>query len=153
MAVKHGVDGDGSEIESRTLAVDRKSGFCESTSIFYSKREPMALPPNQFLDVTSFIASQPHRGKTVFVDAVTGRRLSFPELWLGVERVAGCLYALGVRKGNVVIILSPNSILFPIVSLSVMSLGAIITTANPINTSDEISKQIGDSRPVLAFTT
>ncbi|CAL9215674.1 unnamed protein product [Arabidopsis halleri] len=151
MAVKHG--GDGSEIGSRILTIDRKSGFCESTSIFYSKREPMALPPNQFLDVTSFMSSQPHRGKTVFVDAVTGRRLSFPELWLGVERVAACLYALGVRKGNVVIILSPNSILFPIVSLSVMSLGAIITTTNPINTSDEISKQIGDSRPVLAFTT
>ncbi|KAL1193187.1 4-coumarate--CoA ligase-like 2 [Cardamine amara subsp. amara] len=148
MADNHGGDG-----ESKTLAFDRKSGFCESTSIFYSKREPMALPPNQFLDVTSFISSQPHRGKTAFVDAVTGRRLSFSELWLGVKRVADCLYALGVRKGNVIIILSPNSILFPIVSLSVMSLGAIITTANPINTSDEISKQIADSLPVLAFTT
>lgn len=151
MAVRHG--GDGDEIGSRTLALDQKSGFCKSTSIFYSKREPMALPPNQFLDVTSFISSQPHRGKTIFVDAVTGRRLSFSELWLGVERVAACLYALGVRKGNVVLILSPNSILFPVVSLSVMSLGAIITTVNPINTSGEIATQIGDSRPVLAFTT
>lgn len=151
MAVRHG--GDGDEIGSRTLALDQKSGFCKSTSIFYSKREPMALPPNQFLDVTFFISSQPHRGKTIFVDAVTGRRLSFSELWLGVERVAACLYALGVRKGNVVLILSPNSILFPVVSLSVMSLGAIITTVNPINTSGEIATQIGDSRPVLAFTT
>ncbi|CDY31472.1 BnaC05g15810D [Brassica napus] len=135
------------------MTIDRKSGFCDSTSIFHSKREPMSLPPNQHLDVTSFISSQPHRGKTAFVDAVTGRRLGFSELWLGVERVASCLYALGVRKGNVVIIISPNSILFPIVSLSVMSLGAVITTANPINTPGEISNQIEDSRPVLAFTT
>ncbi|XP_010477284.1 PREDICTED: 4-coumarate--CoA ligase-like 2 isoform X2 [Camelina sativa] len=148
MATKHGGD-----IGSRTLILDRKSGFCDSTSTFYSKREPMAFPPNQFLDVTTFISSQPHSGKTVFVDAVTGRRLSFSDLWLGVERVAGSLYALGVRKGDVVIILSPNSILFPIVTLSVMSLGAIITTANPINTPGEISKQIDNSRPVLAFTT
>ncbi|CAH2036721.1 unnamed protein product [Thlaspi arvense] len=145
--------GDGGEIGSRTLALDRKSGFCQSTSTFYSKRDPMALPPNRFLDVTTFISSQPHRGKTAFVDAVTGRRLGFSEFWLGVERVAACLYGLGVRKGNVVIILSPNSILFPIASLSVMSLGAVITTANPINTSGEIANQIGDSRPVLAFTT
>ncbi|KAG2330037.1 hypothetical protein Bca52824_001217 [Brassica carinata] len=68
--------------------------------------------------------------------------------------VPSCLvYTLGVRKVNVVIILSPNSILFPIVSLSVMSLGTVISTTNPINTPVEISNQIGDSRPVLAFTT
>ncbi|KAJ4916259.1 4-coumarate--CoA ligase-like 2 [Raphanus sativus] len=135
------------------MTIDRKSGFCDSTSVFHSKREPMSLPPNQHLDVTTFISSQPHRGETAFVDAVTGRRLGFSELWLGVERVASRLHALGVRKGDVVIILSPNSILFPVVSLSVMSLGAVITTANPINTPGEISNQIEDSRPVLAFTT
>lgn len=33
-----------------------------------------------------------------------------------------------------------------------MSLGGIITTTNPLNTSSEISKQIKDSKPVLAFT-
>ncbi|KAF8112402.1 hypothetical protein N665_0064s0035 [Sinapis alba] len=136
------------------MALDRKSGFCESNSIFYSKRDPLILPPpNQSLDVTTFISSQPHRGITAFVDSVTGRRLGFSDLWLGVKRVAACLYSLGVRKGNVVIILSPNSILYPVVSLSVMSLGAVITTANPISTSGEISKQIDDSLPVLAFTT
>ncbi|CAN8312715.1 unnamed protein product [Cochlearia groenlandica] len=151
MAVSHG--GNGEDTESKTLSIDRKSGFCESTSIFYSKREPISLPPNQFLDVTTFISSQPHNGKTAFVDAVTGRCLSFSEFWLSVERVAASLYSLGVRKGDIVIILSPNSIFFPVVSLSVMSLGAVITTANPISTSGEISAQIGDSLPVLAFTT
>ncbi|KAJ0247741.1 4-coumarate--CoA ligase-like 2 [Hirschfeldia incana] len=136
------------------MALDRKSGFCESNSIFYSKRDPMILPPpNQYLDVTTFISSQPHRGTTAFVDAVTGRRLGFSELWLGVKRVAARLYSLGVRKGDVVVILSPNSILYPVVSLAVMSLGAVITTANPISTSGEISKQLEDSLPVLAFTT
>ncbi|KAJ0257464.1 4-coumarate--CoA ligase-like 2 [Hirschfeldia incana] len=135
------------------MTIDRKSGFCGSTSVFHSKRDPTSLPPNQHLDVTTYISSQPHRGETAFVDAVTGRRLAFSELWLGVERVASCLHTLGVRKGDVVIILSPNSILFPVVSLSVMSLGAVITTANPISTPGEISNQINDSRPVLAFTT
>lgn len=33
-----------------------------------------------------------------------------------------------------------------------MSLGAIITTTNPLNTTQEIGKQIADSKPVLAFT-
>nr|DAD22373.1 TPA_asm: hypothetical protein HUJ06_023836 [Nelumbo nucifera] len=34
-----------------------------------------------------------------------------------------------------------------------MSPGAIITTTNPFNTTQEIRKQITDSKPVLAFTT
>lgn len=34
-----------------------------------------------------------------------------------------------------------------------MSLGALITTANPLNTNSELAKQLSDSNPVLAFTT
>ncbi|KAI5421138.1 4-coumarate--CoA ligase-like 5, variant 2, partial [Lathyrus oleraceus] len=59
---------------------------------------------------------------------------------------------MGIKKGDVILILSPNSIYFPVVCLSVMSLGAIITTTNPLNTTSEIAKQIADSKPVLAFT-
>ena len=33
-----------------------------------------------------------------------------------------------------------------------MSLGAVITTTNPLNTAREIGKQVADSKPVLAFT-
>ncbi|KAL0656872.1 hypothetical protein Bca4012_077456 [Brassica carinata] len=34
-----------------------------------------------------------------------------------------------------------------------MSLGAVVTTANTLNTAGEISRQIADSNPTLAFTT
>ncbi|XP_010536451.1 PREDICTED: 4-coumarate--CoA ligase-like 5 [Tarenaya hassleriana] len=134
-------------------SVDPRSGFCKSNSTFYSKRTPIPLPPNPSLDVTTFISSQAHRGKTALIDAATGRNLSFSELWRSVESVASCLSDMGIRKGDVVLLLSPNSILFPVVCLSVMSLGAVITTTNPLNTSGEISKQISDSNPVIAFTT
>ncbi|CAL1355409.1 unnamed protein product [Linum trigynum] len=135
-------------------AVDPRTGFCPSNSVFYSKREPIALPPNPSLDVTTFISSQAHRGTTAFIDYATGRRLSFPELWAAVDSVATCLSVdMGVRKGHVVLLLSPNSISFPIVCLAVMSLGAVITTANPLNTPREIAKQMKDSRASLAFAT
>ncbi|KAG2319651.1 hypothetical protein Bca52824_012864 [Brassica carinata] len=80
-------------------------------------------------------------------------KLTFAELWRAVESVGDCLSDMGIRKGHVVLLLSPNSILFPVVCLSVMSLGAVITTTNPLNTASEIAKQIKDSNPVLAFTT
>ncbi|CAK9187906.1 unnamed protein product [Ilex paraguariensis] len=134
------------------LMIDPRSGFCRSNSTFYSKRNSIPLPSNESLDVTTFISSRAHHGKTAFIDATTGRRLSFTEVWRAVDSVASCLSDIGIRKGHVVLLLSPNSIFFPIVCLSVMSLGAIITTTNPLNTTREISKQIADSKPVLAFT-
>lgn len=60
---------------------------------------------------------------------------------------------MGIRRGDVVLILSPNSISIPLVCLSVMSLGAVVTTANPLNTASEISRQVADCNPKLAFAT
>ncbi|KAL2318865.1 hypothetical protein Fmac_032741 [Flemingia macrophylla] len=132
--------------------IDARSGFCRSNSIFYSKRKALPLPPNPSLDVTTFISSRAHRRTTAFIDAATGQTLTYGQLWQAVEGVAGSLSSMGIRKGSVVLILSPNSIHFPVVCLAAMSLGAVITTSNPLNTPREIAKQIADSNPRLAFT-
>ncbi|ESQ34746.1 hypothetical protein EUTSA_v10007280mg [Eutrema salsugineum] len=134
--------------------IDSRNGFCNANSTFYSKRNPLPLPANTSLDITTFISSQPHRGTTAFIDAATGHRISFSDLWRAVNRVADCLHHdVGIRRGDVVLILSPNSISIPVVCLAVMSLGAVVTTSNPLNTAGEISRQISDSNPKLAFTT
>ncbi|KAG7543726.1 AMP-dependent synthetase/ligase [Arabidopsis thaliana x Arabidopsis arenosa] len=139
---------------SQRSRIDPRNGFCNANSTFYSKRKPLALPSNDSLDVTTFISSQTHRGKTAFIDAATDHRISFSDLWRAVDRVANCLHHdVGIQRGDVVLVLSPNSISIPIVCLSVMSLGAVVTTANPVNTAGEISRQIADSNPKLAFTT
>ncbi|KFK44164.1 hypothetical protein AALP_AA1G223100 [Arabis alpina] len=143
-----------SERSSLPSLINPRNGFCIANSTFYSKRKPLPLPANSSLDVTTFISSQTHRGTTAFINAATGHRLSFSDLWRAVDRVADGLYQdVGVRRGDVVLILSPNSIFVPVVCFAVMSLGAIVTTANPLNTAGEISRQIADSNPKLAFTT
>lgn len=139
--------------QPQSVRIDPRSGFDKLTSTFHSKRCPIALPPNHSLDVTTFISSCPHRGSNAYIDAASGRHLSFLELWRGVDSLSSALSSMGISKGDVVLLLSPNSILFPVVCLSVMSLGAIITTTNPLNTREEISKQVMDSGPILAFTT
>nr|AGW27194.1 4-coumarate:coenzyme A ligase 4 [Salvia miltiorrhiza] len=132
---------------------DPRSGFCSANSTFYSKRKPIPLPANQSLDVTTFISSRAHHGEVAFIDAASGRSLTFAELWRAVDAVSTSLSSdFGIRKGHVILLLTPNSIYFPIVCLAVMSLGAIITTTNPLNTAREIAKQIADSKPSLAFT-
>ncbi|CAH1453562.1 unnamed protein product [Lactuca virosa] len=57
-----------------------------------------------------------------------------------------------VSKGDVVLIFSPNSILFPVAFLAVTSIGAIATTANPLYTVKELSHQISDSKLKLIIT-
>ncbi|RHN77685.1 putative AMP-dependent synthetase/ligase [Medicago truncatula] len=143
---------NGENRDSRRV-IDPRSGFCSSNSIFYSKRKPLPLPPNHSLDATTFISSRAHHGHIAFIDASTGHQFTYQQLWRSVDSVTSSLSNMGIRKGDVILLLSPNSIYFPVVCLSVMSLGAIITTTNPLNTSGEIAKQIADSKPVLAFTT
>ncbi|KAL8126401.1 hypothetical protein AgCh_013626 [Apium graveolens] len=134
------------------MAVDPRSGFCKTNSTFYSKRKPIALPSTQVIDVTTFISSQSHHGNIALIDATSGHQITFSRLWMAVDSVATALSNLRIRKGDVILLLSPNSIYFPIICLSVMSVGAIITTTNPLNTTSEIAKQIADSKPKLAFT-
>ncbi|MCD7458396.1 4-coumarate--CoA ligase-like 5 [Datura stramonium] len=138
---------------SNGSTADPRTGYSPANSTFYSKRKPISLPANEAIDVTTFISSRAHSGKIAFIDATTGRNLTFSDVWNAVESLATSLSVdMGIRKGHVVLLLSPNSIFFPIVCLAVMSLGAIITTTNPLNTNREIAKQISDSNPVLAFT-
>jgi OPC-8:0 CoA ligase-1 len=119
---------------SSNLVIDQRSGFCNSNSIFYSKRKPTVHPLNHSLEVTTFISSRAHHGKIAFVDASTDNQLTVAELWRALDSVATSLSNMGVKKGHVILLLSPNSIFFPVVCLSVMSLGAVITTTNPLNT-------------------
>ncbi|KAJ8437440.1 hypothetical protein Cgig2_031961 [Carnegiea gigantea] len=138
---------------SPAAVVDPRSGYCATTATFISKRQPVPLPPNTSIDITTFISARPHLNNTAFIDAATGNTLSYSAVWAAVESLSFSLSSMGVKKGHVVLILSPNSIFFPIVCLSVMSLGALITTTNPLNTKHEIAKQVADSKPILAFTT
>nr|XP_019703976.1 4-coumarate--CoA ligase-like 3 [Elaeis guineensis] len=91
------------------LPVDPRSGFCPSNSIFYSKRKPIPLPSDPHLDVTTFLSSRRHSGTTALIDAASGRRVSFPTLWRSVAALASALSSrLSVRKGQVVLLLSPQ---------------------------------------------
>ena len=136
-------------------AGDPRSGYCAATRSFRSKRADVPLPADRDLDVVTFLASRRHAGTVALVDAATGRRVTFAGLWRAVAGAATALAAppLSLRKGQAALILSPNSVHFPVAALAAMSLGAVLTTANPLNTPAEIAKQVADARPVLAFTT
>jgi long-chain acyl-CoA synthetase len=74
-----------------------------------------------------------------------GGTLSYQELDDLVDRFATALYQLGVRKGQRVAVMLPNSPHFLIAFFASMRLGAIVVNINPIYTARELLEQLEDS--------
>lgn len=66
--------------------------------------------------------------------------------------MASGLHKMGISQGDVVLLLLPNSIYYPIVFFGVLYIGAVVTTMNPLSSAAELKKQISDCNACLAFT-
>ncbi|CAN6321429.1 unnamed protein product [Urochloa humidicola] len=87
------------------------------------------------------------------IDSATGQSLTFAAVRSAILTTAVALASrAGVRPGDVVLILAPNCVLYPICFFAVTALGAVATTANPLYTPREIAKQVADARAKLAIT-
>lgn len=81
------------------------------------------------------------------VDAATGRTLTFFDLHSSIRRVSHNLIARhGVKKKDVILIFSPNSVDFMVAFLGIVASGAIATTVNPQYTVAELKKQVGNDK-------
>ncbi|KDP26770.1 hypothetical protein JCGZ_17928 [Jatropha curcas] len=141
-------------------SVDSRSGFCPKTKIFHSLRPEVPLPPlTASISVTQFAFSllhsfPPSPTSPALIDAITRRRISFSEFVLSTKTLSSSLHhSHRLNKGDVVFILSPNSVDIPILCFSLFSLGVIVSTGNPASSKSEILHQIQLSKPVIAFAT
>jgi acyl-CoA synthetase (AMP-forming)/AMP-acid ligase II len=85
--------------------------------------------------------------------AVTGQSYTYRTLAHAVNQAAAGLYGLGVRKGEVVGLVSANSPDFAVAFLALAQIGAVVSTVNPAATPDDIAAQFRDSSAVLVVTT
>jgi len=83
---------------------------------------------------------------------VTGKSYTYAQLADAVNHVAAGLHAHGIRKGDVVGLVSPNLPDFPVVFYAAASIGAICSTVNPIATAEEIGAQFADSEALMIVT-
>ncbi|MFI8518783.1 4-coumarate--CoA ligase family protein [Streptomyces sp. NPDC085481] len=61
------------------------------------------------------------------------------------RRIAAGLAEAGVRKGDVLALHSPNTVLFPVAFYAATRAGASVTTVHPLATPEEFAKQLRDS--------
>ncbi|KAI8573585.1 hypothetical protein RHMOL_Rhmol01G0288700 [Rhododendron molle] len=90
--------------------------------------------------------------KPALIDADTGHTLTFSQFKSTVAKLSHAfLHRLGIKKNDVVLIFSPNSIQFPICFFAIIAIGAIATTVNPAYTVSEIAKQVNDCKPKVTW--
>ncbi|WMV56011.1 hypothetical protein MTR67_049396 [Solanum verrucosum] len=131
-----------------------KSGYGRD-GIYRSLRPPLFYPKDEKLSMVSFLFrnSSSYPEKPAFFDADNGETLSFSQFKSMVSRIShGLIHQMGIKKNDVVLIFTPNSVQFPLSFFGVIAIGAIATTVNPMYTVSELSKQIKDCKPKLIIT-
>ncbi|KAL0393725.1 UNVERIFIED_CONTAM: 4-coumarate--CoA ligase-like 6 [Sesamum latifolium] len=150
------VDEENEEIKesfsSRSSRLSFPCWYSPETGVYQSKYPPVNLPREPFLDVVSFIFSQKHAGVNALIDSSSGFSVSYSQLFTLVKSVASGLHNMGVKQGDVILFLLPNSVCFPIVFLGALSVGAIVTPMNPLSSLSEIKRQVLDSNASLTFS-
>ena len=135
-------------MEESAFDVDPRSGFCRETKTFHSLRPTVQLPPeNAPLSVVAYCHSLRLRSSggepPVVINSTTGQWLSYAEFARPSKTLAAYLQSVvGLNKGDAAYIISTNLIQVPILYFSLLSLGVIVSPANPINSKAEIESQI-----------
>jgi 4-coumarate--CoA ligase len=91
------------------------------------------------LDSTRKIITDAKRPEAHYLTAYTYRE------W--AKRLAAGLRAAGLEQGDRVMLISTNSIFYPVVVMGTLMAGAIYNSANPAYTAREISHQLKDADP------
>ncbi len=111
---------------------------------FYDEDVPRTL---EYVPVTipDFLRSSAQRFPRHPALVFLGRRITYGELRSTVERAAYALYRLGVRKGDRVAIMLPNSPQTVIAYYATLSLGAVAVLTNPLYVERELEHQWGEA--------
>eukprot|EP00095_Tigriopus_kingsejongensis_P000194 maker-scaffold41_size498431-snap-gene-1.20 protein:Tk00194 transcript:maker-scaffold41_size498431-snap-gene-1.20-mRNA-1 annotation:"probable 4-coumarate-- ligase 1-like" len=91
--------------------------------------------------------------KIALVDGVTNQQINYDESYRRSKNFALRLQSLGGMKGDVMAVMLPNCVEYPLIFAGGPGVGVTITTLNPIYTPHEIAKQLQMSKACWAITT
>ncbi|CAL4987921.1 unnamed protein product [Urochloa decumbens] len=138
--------------------VDPRSGYCAATRTFHSLRPPPPTPippPDRLLSFPAAAFSLLHAhlpSHPALIDSATGETVHFPSFLSRVRALAAALRSeLRVTPGDVALVLAPAGVHVPVLYYALMSVGAVVSPANPALTAGEISSLASLSNPSVAF--
>ena len=109
------------------------------------------VPPVSFAEF--LLAGCRARGAApAFIDAPTGRAVTFAGLAESAEEFAAGLSVRGLGRGDVVALLSQNAPEYPVAFIGAILAGCTVTTINALLTAREIAEQLRDSGARMLVT-
>ncbi|CAN7047099.1 unnamed protein product [Brassica oleracea var. botrytis] len=139
--------------QQETLSLTKKT---DQDFIFRSKLPDISIPNH--LPLAEYVF-QKFSGDgdgdsttTCLIDSATGRTFTYANVQITLRRIAAGLHRLGIRHGDTVMLLLPNSPEFALSFLAAVYLGAVSTSANPLFTQTEIAKQAKASAAKMIIT-
>uniref|UniRef100_A0A0D9W3F4 4-coumarate--CoA ligase n=1 Tax=Leersia perrieri TaxID=77586 RepID=A0A0D9W3F4_9ORYZ len=118
--------------------------------IFRSKFPSVAVPDGVTVPEFVLHGADAYADKVALVEAGPGgKSYTYGEVARDTARFARALRSVGIRKGHVVVVALPNLAVYPVVSLGIMSAGAVFSGVNPRALASEIRKQVEDSEARL----
>jgi acyl-CoA synthetase (AMP-forming)/AMP-acid ligase II len=144
------------ELAAPPGGIDQRIGFCAATRTYHSVRTAGTFPPESLpVTVAAYafsLLSSPLPDRPALIDAATGIAVSYPSFLAAVRSLAAGLWSsLGLRPGHVALVVGPSRLDIPVLHFALMSIGAVVSPANPASTAEEYAHQVGLSRPVVAF--
>ncbi|KAL8519704.1 hypothetical protein ACS0TY_010584 [Phlomoides rotata] len=137
------------EISSLVLPQNQTS---EKTHVFVSKLPAIPISNHLPLHTYCFQNLSQYPDRTCLFVGNTGKSYSFAETHLLCRKVAAGLSTLGIRKGDVVMVLLQNCAEFVFTFMAASMIGAVTTMANPFCTAKEIFKQFNASKSKVIIT-
>jgi acyl-CoA synthetase (AMP-forming)/AMP-acid ligase II len=106
------------------------------------------------LSVPEFVlaAGKERPDAPALIDGLKGDVITHGQLAGYVDRVAAALHAKGLRKGDVVAVLCPNTPWYPVVFHGIAAAGCVMSPINSLYTADEIAFQLKDSGAKILVT-
>ena len=84
----------------------------------------------------------PFPGQIALIEGATGREISYRELGRQIRQFAAWLQQSGYGKGDVIALYAPNSPEYVVAFQAILSIGAVVTPANPMYTASELAHQL-----------
>ncbi|CAI9755306.1 unnamed protein product [Fraxinus pennsylvanica] len=146
------VETQNSELSSLASPQKPQTQSSEETHVFISKLPQIPISNHLPLHTYCFgnLAQYPER--PCLIVGSTGKTYSFSETHLLCRKTAAGLSKLGLKKGDVIMVLLQNCPEFVFTFMGASMIGAVTTTANPFYTSSEVFKQFGASKAKLIIT-
>ncbi|KAE8056776.1 hypothetical protein FH972_013516 [Carpinus fangiana] len=120
--------------------------------IFRSKLPDIYIPNHLPLHTYCFENLSQFKDRPCLINGATGLTYTYAEVELTSRKVASGLDKLGIKQGEVIMLLLQNCPEFAFAFLGASYIGAVSTTANPFYTPAEVAKQAKASNAKLIIT-